>query len=348
MHKLLMRSNKVPLLIFVILCLLVVIIFGDFSGEEVVADTVKYEYSGEVFVDRFSDLGNENLIYPSQVRISPFGEIVVMDMGNSCLYVFSQEGKFLRRIGDKIDDPGQLKLPRYFDINSKGYIYVYDNGKKRITIFNPNGSFSGMIPVHLPNNSRFSINYKDQLVVNIPAKGYYITVISKEGRLVRNIGKIPVYNFILPSVNSLFAEGFPFEDAEGDYFIFLKHMPMVKKYNSVGVQKEEFFLHKPHDKFIFPSDLTKDNMKLWVFLPDIVFKDSRFYVHLWKGELLVLDNRLNLLQHLFFDPNIMFEESDNYSWKNKAFAYSLEDSSVYFPTGNKREIYKFSKNRILY
>jgi len=298
-------------------------------------------YSGSVFVDSTTVFNNESLFYPAQVRITPNNEVITMDMGNSCLYVFSPEGDFLRRIGYTSEGSGELRYPRKFDIDSKGLIYVYDNATKRITIFSSNGAYHGIIPVRLSHDSRFSISPDGDVIINQPETGYYISVYDDQGRLKRKLGRIKQYNELYPYINTTFAQGIPYEDDTGKFYIFLRHIPIIVVLNEFGVEIDKKIIHSLPGKYIYPGDLNPKNMEIWVFLQEVLHINNRFYVLFRNDDMYVIEKDLTVSKKIQFSPTTNFINEEFFSWNFKAFGMSQDEQFIYFPLGKNRQLYKF-------
>jgi hypothetical protein len=68
-----------------------------------------------VFGDEEIIIGREDgdglLVYPQQVGEGPDANIYVYDLADAFIKVFSPEGKFLRKIGGKGQEPGEIQRP---------------------------------------------------------------------------------------------------------------------------------------------------------------------------------------------------------------------------------------------
>ena len=96
----------------------------------------------------FGDSGSEKLNRPAGC-IFHQNMFIISDRGNksnNCLKIFDRSWKFLRKIGEKRKDDGQLKGPIGLCIENFGdhhNILVCDTDNKRIVQFSVEGSFSG-------------------------------------------------------------------------------------------------------------------------------------------------------------------------------------------------------------
>lgn len=274
---------------------------GDTSTvEEVTYPEVTYTAS--TFVDVDYIFNNEGLNRPMMVRIIPkTNELVVLDEGNVCLYVFSEEGKFLRMIGRRGQGPGEFIGPRLRDWNStmfievdeSGDIYVFDDGNMRISIFSKEGKLYNTFRLEKGVNmggipSGLSITKDREVVMNLPSRGYYITVYSRDVEVLREIGEITKYeikggSFDYAHFDETYAPGYPFIDENGNYYIFLNRNPLVKKYNENGDLLYEQQLEIPEIKTILedwepPEDWSESYISFVSFFNQVVYKNNQFYI----------------------------------------------------------------------
>lgn len=101
------------------------------SGEVIILDS-----NGKVltkFGTPGTALGSFN--YPNGIAISPKGDIVVSDSGNSRIQVFSPDGKFLQLVNLKAQE---LSLPRGIGFDQLGQLYVVDTFNHHVLVLNSN------------------------------------------------------------------------------------------------------------------------------------------------------------------------------------------------------------------
>ena len=67
------------------------------------------------------------------------GKLYVTDTGNFRIQIFDLEGKFLKKLGEVGDGPGQLARPRGVATDSEGHIYVVDAAFDNFQIFDEEG-----------------------------------------------------------------------------------------------------------------------------------------------------------------------------------------------------------------
>lgn len=67
-------------------------------------------------------------------------KIYILDItGQYHLFIFDKDGKFLKKVGNRGNGPGEYRMLCDFDIADDGTIYLYDRQKKRMFIHNKSG-----------------------------------------------------------------------------------------------------------------------------------------------------------------------------------------------------------------
>jgi len=72
--------------------------------------------------------------------------LFVLDQGNSRVLVFDRSGKFVRQFGKQGGGPGEFQFPQSLAIARDGSVVVFDGGRRGYSVFEPDGSFRGMVP----------------------------------------------------------------------------------------------------------------------------------------------------------------------------------------------------------
>ncbi len=67
--------------------------------------------------------------------------LYVLDANNHRVLVFDAKGKYLRKISQKGEGPGELMAPTAMTVSTDGSIVVGDIGRRAFSIFKPDGSF---------------------------------------------------------------------------------------------------------------------------------------------------------------------------------------------------------------
>ncbi|XP_053676484.1 RING finger protein nhl-1-like [Anopheles nili] len=107
-------------------------------------------------------IAHEELSYPQGITFDPERkELFVTDKWKHCIFVFSQEGKLLRKLCSRGDQAGQLRSPEGIAFSSDDCIFVCDTGNDRIQCISASDG-----KVH----SQFGRLTKDQLIKASQAK----------------------------------------------------------------------------------------------------------------------------------------------------------------------------------
>ncbi|HNR34936.1 MAG TPA: 6-bladed beta-propeller, partial [Candidatus Hydrogenedentes bacterium] len=78
---------------------------------------------------------------PQGIACDSAGNIYVADMFNDRIQVFTTEGVFIRRWGERGSQPGQFMSPAAVAVDASGNIYVADTYNYRIQKFDSNGAY---------------------------------------------------------------------------------------------------------------------------------------------------------------------------------------------------------------
>jgi len=280
-------------------------------------------YISTTFISEDYIFENESLSAPTAIRnLHKTNDIVVADANNKCIYIFSEAGEFKRKFGRVGQGPGEFIRIGYIDVDNEDNIYIHDSNNNRMTIFSSVGKLINTFPLY-GYGIKFSITPNREILVNIPKNGYYFTLYSQQGNLLRNIGLIPQYNK-REDINITFAEGFPFQDEKGTFFIFLQHMPYVKKYNAEGELIEEHNIRKKlpgYDKFdskYEPPEKYGTGSVLFNLYQEIIFRDGYFYIpkqhtvtaekeYVTEFSLYEFDKYFNISRLLFLKSKVDFD-----------------------------------------
>jgi len=84
------------------------------------------------------DLKGETLQNPVGIAVNSKGLIAVVDCSGHCILIFDREGKYLRKLGCKGENAGQLNCPRGITYLNEDEILVADTGNNRIQQLNVN------------------------------------------------------------------------------------------------------------------------------------------------------------------------------------------------------------------
>lgn len=82
-----------------------------------------------------------------RMDLGPDGSIVAADDGNGVIYRFSPAGKLRDSLGHKGQGPGEFLTPAGLGIGPGGEIGLTDLRTRRLTIWNPDGTLRGSVPI---------------------------------------------------------------------------------------------------------------------------------------------------------------------------------------------------------
>ena len=105
------------------------------------------------------------------------------------IFVFRNDGKFLFKISKWGKGPGEYILPLDFDVDRSGNIYVYDNVRKNILRYGPDGDFPERSDLSF-SFEEFVLSAKDKIIVrNLYENG---KIIASLGDMDLKTGKIDI------------------------------------------------------------------------------------------------------------------------------------------------------------
>jgi len=134
------------------------------------------------------------LSQPWGVAVNERNEIIVTEVGNHRIQVFSSDGTYLRLFGGKGDKQGELIWPAgiAFDINYENVLMV-DNGNKRVQLFSEQGKYlkqfggKGNLDHQLMNPLGLSVNCEGNIIV-ADSDSKLVNIFSQSGQLLQKIG----------------------------------------------------------------------------------------------------------------------------------------------------------------
>lgn len=99
-----------------------------------------YSSSDGKFLFEFGNRGENDgeLNFPTNLFIRN-GKLYITDTGNFRIQIFDLEGKFLKKLGEVGDTPGQMARPKGVAADSEGHIYVVDAAFDNFQIFDEEG-----------------------------------------------------------------------------------------------------------------------------------------------------------------------------------------------------------------
>ena len=253
------------------------VIFAIFSSQSYSQNITQLEYKRETVISVDYLFNNEGLNKPVQIEYSPsYDMYVVLDIGNTCLYVFDEDFKFVRKTSRIGQGPGELLGPKFFSLNpTNSNIYVYEGGNKRISIFSMNGEFLDSFRINLQTDQNLEIMSNGTILVNDIKREYYITQYSIEGEGLKSIGEIGKSNFADPGSLSNY-KGNVFYDDRGYFYIHIHRSFILKKFDEYGNIIQNYSLASLFGFSTFDDLLMNKDNYIRIFT-DIQYKNGKFY-----------------------------------------------------------------------
>jgi hypothetical protein len=273
--------NRYPYFLIIII---IILFCGKTKQKDLIPEkdgiVTEFISSDYIFVD------NHGLYYPRQVRTClEKGLIYVLNAGTRSIYVFSLDGKYVRKMGRIGQGPGELVGPVCFEVNNRGEVFVYDHSNNRITSYSINGNYYSSFSVYGRDLSTIAVTDEGYIIMNLPKRGYYLTIFNRKGDIIQEIGLID-HLTKFDTVNYVYSQGNPIVDSEGNFYIFLQNLFKVKKFNNNGdllFEKELDYLTGRGKKEIEKDRIKPENIKnplstpMYILFEDIIYRNNRFY-----------------------------------------------------------------------
>jgi len=201
---------------------------------------------------------------------------------------------------------------------------------------------------------------KDNIILNLPNFGYYFSVFSKSGDLIKNIGEIDDFKkgSQLGDFNIQYAKGIPIVDKSDNLYIFLPSRFMIRKYDMSGKHIKDEFLDK------YNSDLTnfikealpekQDGIVTNILLSCAIYKNDRLYFLFreppykkptYKSTIMELDEDLRLIKKhiLTFEDDVLVLNSPDNTFNFDILTINNEIRFI-MPIPKKSIVLQFVKN----
>ncbi|MFC1555271.1 6-bladed beta-propeller [candidate division KSB1 bacterium] len=342
-----------------VLFMLVIVVSGTliFScGEEKVSDnsypSLEYSYRKLIEFDR--ELNNEALNTPLAARIHD-EHLYVLDLSNTCVYKFDIKGNYISKFGREGHGPGELNTPTYMQIDKNENIYIYDVSNTNISIFDSNGEFLSSFQVNGYLNSPFHISEKNEILINQPASRSFISVFSKDGTYIKDIGDIIDNSDYQENNYNTLGQGWPFY-SDGKYIFFSNIVPMIFVFDEDGSIIEKKILDYPEiasfwDTVEKPDDSgNKKALELHHFrYLDIVKRGDFIYSLIYNDsgtdgkdgltiDVIVFDKKLNIVKKIYLPINEEIRYDGHFRFK---FDVAEDGEKIILPMYLNAEVWEY-------
>ena len=152
--------------------------------------------------------GLEGLNHPFDMVRAESGQLFVTEFTGDRIVRMSPDGRRIRRFGGTGTGDGKLLGPQYITDDGKGYIYVTDQGNRRVSKFDYEGNYILSFGEQSGSFEGFQeptgiLHYKDRIYVTDKLRGY-MAVFDESGNFIRSYGGDRLE---MPEAISLFREG---------------------------------------------------------------------------------------------------------------------------------------------
>ncbi len=168
--------------------------------------------------------GEGELYMWADVAVDPEGNIYVTDNMDCSIKKFDKNGKFLKKTGEKGEGPGEFMAPREIAYYN-GYLYVTDQYKSYIQVFDQDLHYKKSIPVKEP--VREMEVFQGRIIVSSGSpRAPIIFDVDEKGEKGKFIKlDVEIKDFFRRSVRFKF-------DREGTMYVIYSFMDRVEKYDS--------------------------------------------------------------------------------------------------------------------
>jgi outer membrane protein assembly factor BamB len=154
--------------------------------------------------------------------------IYVTDNMDYSMKKFDDQGNLLKKTGQKGQGPGEFLAPRYLGI-SKEFLYVTDQFKPEIQVFDKNLNYSRSVPISMPVSDLKVLSDDEVAVSTISmAKTGRIFIFDSKGNIKRELQysdkKSPL---MMDMVNFDF-------DSQGNLYLVYNYQDKIEKFNPEG------------------------------------------------------------------------------------------------------------------
>lgn len=274
--------------------------------------------------------GDEDYILASifDIKVDKSGNIYICDFKDNDIKVFTGDGIFLRRIGREGAGPGDLFGPSKIALSNNNYIYVYQTGNRRMSVFSLDGKYFSSFPCY-DRISSLVCDDKGNVIASVLILKFLTSNknIDKTCHVYNNKGEL-LYSFgdpLLFHKSNYLAQYSSIHLCKNNQYIMCTHnypyrMDFYTNQNKLKktVTRECGLFTEPEGVKLPSETIPKAFVSRGELAGSIFFPDGKFLVT-------VLDHGDNFIKHL--EESLLKRENKNI--ENKTF-YDLYDEDGHF------------------
>ena len=183
--------------------------------------------------------GDSKLNKPADVAVAN-NVIAISDWSDDVVKKYSLQGDYLSKLGSYGSRDGQFDNPQGLCFNSKGLLYVVDNGNCRVQVFRENNVFlikigsKGLNPGQFQNPRYVAVDSSDQVYVTDYSNDGGISVFSEDGHFIKRI------NCNRPFAIGIAPDDYIITDPNDVLTIFSPTHELISKFEVRGKGKGQF------------------------------------------------------------------------------------------------------------
>lgn len=229
-----------------------------------------------------------------QLIVDENDNLVFVDYHAHNVFIFTQDGKFIKMLGCRGKGPGEFESPLSAVCDSEGRLFICDNGLRKMSIFNADYVFqksffivgSHFMPDNfkiLPNTDLIMAGYFEDF--SKPFTGTNLELYSSQGKLLKSFE--PVATIAYGNALAYYSTSEIDIDSKGNIYSIQATNPEILKYNIHGdlLSKIQLELSGYTKPVSFPDnffDLTDKERKILMtafpFFKDIHILNDRFII----------------------------------------------------------------------
>lgn len=219
---------------------------------------------------------------------------VFLDYHAHNVFIFSQDGKFIKMLGNRGKGPGEFESPLSAATDTEGRLFICDNGLRKMSIFNADYKFlksffivgNHFMPDNftvLSNNNIIMAGYYENF--SKPCTGNNLELYSPKGKLIKSFE--PVAETASGNALAYYSESELDIDSKGNIYSIQATNPEILRYSMHGdllsqIQLELSNYKKPE---AFPDDFydisgeeRKKHLKAYPLVRTIYILNDRYIV----------------------------------------------------------------------